>query len=544
LIAAEDFAGFETNVQKVNVAAANLYSKIGFTLEPNARNDASWSARAGKELLTDSLLARLSERWRHSGDIKLEIEMRMKTGLVLLILSLTPFSAHADIIDAYVRSEMAKRHIPGLSLVVVKNKKVVRSSSFGLANVELNVPVNARTSFEIASMTKQFTDAAILLLAEDQKLSIDDRITTYLRNLPPEWHDITIRQLMLHTSGLRDDWDEDDKFFLTNNTDADFLRALTTVPLYFKPGERFSYGCGPFLLGLIIQQVSGQSYAQFMQERIFAPLGMTATHINDAKTLVPDRASGYVFEDGQLKNGARISPAAEARGDVGIRTTAIDLAKWDAAIYDGKLLQRSSWTMMFTPGKLNDGTIIPVGFGWFILPMQGNVWKHGGAFRTGFNSEIARYVDDGLTVIVLTNLRSGDNAGQIAQAIAGFYNPLYRPRASFSLQPDPDANRSERLRLLLVSLAAGRAEAGIGNAMFAEGFPFKLYRQKDWEELGANEMKSFSFVACRDMPRPASEFFVALPKEACVYKISGPTDHYVTFALMSDGKVAYIEPYE
>jgi D-alanyl-D-alanine carboxypeptidase len=465
----------------------------------------------------------------------------MKLTFCVMFLWLTAVSARGDIIDSYVRREMAKRHIPGLSLVVVKKGKIVKTSNFGLANVELNVPVSERTSFEIASMTKQFTDAAILLLAGEKKLSIDDHISVYFDNLPPEWHDITIRQLMLHTSGLRDDWDEDDKFFLTNNSDADFLRALTAVPLYFKPGDRFSYGCGPFLLGLIIQKISRQSYAQFMHERIFAPLGMTSTHINDASTLVRDRASGYIFEGGQLKNGVRISPAAEARGDVGILTTALDLARWDAAIYDGKLLQRSSWTTMFTPGKLNDGTIIPVGLGWFILPMQGNVWKHGGAFRTGFTSEIDRYVDDGLTVIVLANLRSGGNAGQIAQGIASFYNSTYRSRAALLVQPDPDPKESERLRSLLVSLAADSASA---NFILAEDFPFNLYRHKDWEELGVNEMKSFSFLGCKDFSVRPNAFFRVAPKEACVYRIRGLTDHYVTFALTNDGKVAYIEPYE
>ncbi len=465
----------------------------------------------------------------------------MKLKFCVLFLWLTAVSVRGDIIDSYVRTEMTNRHIPGLSLVVLKKGKIVKANNFGLANVELNVPVNERTSFEIASMTKQFTDAAILLLAEERKLSIDDHITAYFDNLPPEWHDITIRQLMLHTSGLRDDWDEDDKYFLSNNSDEDFLRALTSVPLYFKPGDRFSYGCGPFLLGLIIQKVSGQPYAQFMHERIFAPLGMTSTHVNDASTLVRDRASGYVFAGGELKNGVRISPAAEARGDVGIRTTAHDLAKWEAAIDDGKLLQRRSWTMMFTPGTLNDGTIIPVGFGWFMLPMQGNVWKHGGAFRTGFNSEIDRYVDDGLTVIVLTNLRSGSNAGPIAQGIASFYNSSYRSRAALMVQPDPDPKKSERLKSLLVSLAAGSASA---NSSLTEGFPFGLYRQKDWEELGVNGMKSFSFLGCKDFSARPIGFFRVAPKQACVYKISDSADHYVTFALTGAGKVVYIEPYE
>jgi CubicO group peptidase (beta-lactamase class C family) len=457
-----------------------------------------------------------------------------------LLFSLSVVFAQGDAVDSYVRAEMAKRHVPGLSLVVIQNKKIVRASSYGFANVELSVPVNENTSFEIASMTKQFTDVAILLLAEEGKLSLDDHITRYFGNLPLEWRDITIRQLMLHTAGLRDDWDEDDKFFLSNNTDEEFLHALTLLPLNFKPGEGFSYGCGPFVLGLIIQKVSGRSYAQFMQERIFLPLGMTSTHVNDAAMLVRDRAAGYMFVDGQLKNGARISPAAEARADVGIRTTALDLAKWDAAIYDNRLLTRSSWTMMFTPGKLNDGTTIPVGFGWFMFPLQGNVWKHGGAFRTGFNSQIDRYVDDRLTIIVLTNLRSGSLAGTIALTVAGFYSLNHRSRAALLPEADNEPARTQRLKSLLLALAAGNTDT----QKTAEGFPFKLYRQKDWDELGVTQMKSFTFVGCKDLSVRPAGFFSVMPKQVCIYKISGANESYLSFALTSDGKVAYIEPYE
>ena len=120
---------------------------------------------------------------------------------LILFLVLCAVPAHADVVDTYVQAEMTKRHIPGLSFVLVKHKQIVRASNYGLANVELNVPVNEHTSFEIASMTKQFTDAAILLLAEEGRLSIDDRITNYFDNLPAEWREITIRQLMLHTAG-------------------------------------------------------------------------------------------------------------------------------------------------------------------------------------------------------------------------------------------------------------------------------------------------------------------------------------------------------
>jgi CubicO group peptidase (beta-lactamase class C family) len=216
---------------------------------------------------------------------------------------------------------------------------------------------------------------------------------------------ITLRQLLNHTAGLRDDWDEDDDFFLTRNSNGAFLRALIDEPLKFKPGERMSYGCGAFVVGLVIETITGKSYADFMEERIFRPLAMTSTQINDPFRLIPNRASGYVMREGVLKNGVRVSPAAEGRGDVGVSTTAEDLAKWDAALQEETFLKRRSLDAMFAPTHLNNGDIVPAALGWFLWPVRGRAQRaHGGAFRTGFNSRIAHDLDDRLTVIVLTNL--------------------------------------------------------------------------------------------------------------------------------------------
>src|SRR6185369_14426745 len=142
--------------------------------------------------------------------------------------------------------------------------------------------VNDSTLFSIASMSKAFTDAGILLLMEDAKLDIDDPVSKYFDSLPPAWSGITIRQLMNHTSGIRDDWEEGNDFFYTRKTDSAFFNELVKSPLKFKPGEAVGYGCGPFVLGLIISKVSGQRYEVFMKERIFDKLGMTHTLINNA----------------------------------------------------------------------------------------------------------------------------------------------------------------------------------------------------------------------------------------------------------------------
>jgi CubicO group peptidase (beta-lactamase class C family) len=191
--------------------------------------------------------------------------------LFALVVFLPTVTTANDGIDNFVRSEMQKKHIPGASLVVIRNGRIIKSANYGLANVELNAPVNDQTSFEIASMTKQFTAAALLLLVEDGKVRLDDSVTAYLADLPSTWQDINIRRLLDHTSGLRDDWDEGNDFFLTKNSDQAFLDALKQRPLGFRPGERFSYSCGPFVVGMIISKVSGVPYAEFMRRRIFEP---------------------------------------------------------------------------------------------------------------------------------------------------------------------------------------------------------------------------------------------------------------------------------
>jgi D-alanyl-D-alanine carboxypeptidase len=241
-----------------------------------------------------------------------------------------------------------------------------------MADVELNVPVTDDTKFEIASMTKQFTAAAILLLAQEGKLGLDEPVAKFLSDAPPSWKGITSRQLMNHTAGVRDDWDEDTAFFFRNQTDEDFLKALYAFPLKFAPGQGWAYGAGPFVLAVVIDKISGRPYREFMQERVFAPLGMTATSINDVFAILPHRASGYRWIGSTLKNRAPISPAAEGRGDVGIITTAADLAKWDAALNTTKLLSRKSLETMFTGATINNRFDTGSALGWFVQPWRGD----------------------------------------------------------------------------------------------------------------------------------------------------------------------------
>jgi D-alanyl-D-alanine carboxypeptidase len=448
----------------------------------------------------------------------------------------------ADSIDAHIHTLMAERQIPGLSLVVVKDGSIIKEGHYGLANVELNVPVNENTSFMIASMSKAFTAAGLLLLVEDGKVALDDPAAKYLDGLPATWSDVTLRRLLNHTAGLRDDWRTWDaarpggnEFFLTRTTNEEFLRELIEEPLLFTPGERVSYGCGPFVVGMIIEKVAGMPYAEFMRTRIFEPLGMTYTMIYDALAVVPHRASGYRLVDGALQQGFRISPAAEARGDVGVLTTALDMAKWDAAMRDTRLLSRSSLEAMFAPAVLNDGSTSASGLGWFAWPVRGyRSVAHSGGFRTGFSSTIERYLHHDLTIIVLTNLWESFDGGAIGSVVASFYEDDYRRISSMATRTDPDAERSRMLRSVLEVIGSGT----IDRERMTAGFPIDAFNAERWRERH-DALGSFAYVDCQDRPTGADASAGDAVHEVCFYRFSETRGSgYLVYVLTQDGKVA------
>ncbi len=437
-------------------------------------------------------------------------------------------------IESYVRAEMGRRRIPGLALVVARNHRVVLARNFGSTNLEMKQPVTDRTEFAIASMSKQFTDAAVLLLAQRGRLALRDRISRYLPDLPVAWQSITLEQLMNHTSGLRDDWDEPDSFF-TSRTADEFFQALKAAPLEFVPGTDWSYSCGPFLLGLVIERVTERSYSEFMRESIFAPLGLTSTRVNPPSA-APDAATGYVIRQGELRTGVRISPAAEARADVGIRSTARDLARWDAALDGTLLLSAHSRERMFTPARLDDGEPTAYGLGWFITPFRGRTEiEHGGGFRTGFSSVIARYPEDGLTVIVLTNLQSA-HAYSIARGVAAFYDDAYRSIATMPPEADPDSSRTQTVARILASLKEGRVPADLLPGVLRRSF---------WsaDEL-RHELAHASppmFIGRQLLAHGHAMAFETPLVENRFYRTDGDKSRYWTFSFAADGRVAYLE---
>jgi CubicO group peptidase (beta-lactamase class C family) len=324
-------------------------------------------------------------------------------------------------VSDYVRSEMQRQDIPGVALLVSRGGKIVQAEGFGLANVELQVPVKPETVFQSGSVGKQFTATAVMMLVEEGKVGLDDPLTKYFADAPATWKEVTVRELLSHTAGFGD---YPDKFnFRKDWTEAELLKLVESIPLAYPPGTKWDYSNLGFLtLGILIHRVTGEFYGDFLQQRIFHPLDMQTTRIISEADIIPNRASGYRLVKGELKNQEWVAPKVNTTADGSLYFSILDLAKWDAALYTEKLLKRSSLDEMWTPVKLKNGqpNKAGYGFGWAIEERHGHhVVSHNGAWQ-GFKSAIARYVNDQLTVVVLANLAEA-KPGAIAEHVADMY---------------------------------------------------------------------------------------------------------------------------
>jgi len=363
---------------------------------------------------------------------RLGVAVGILVGLGLNLIAARGTNAGQDLdgrVDAFVAAEMREQRIPGLALAVLRDGKVVKTQGYGLANVELNAAVKPETVFQTGSVGKQFAATAVMMLVEEGKVGLDDKLSKYLEGTPTAWKDVTVRNLLTHTSGIADYTDHEymKAGGLINPrgdyTEAELYENLVKLPLNFETGTKWKYcNTGYVLLGFLIHKVTGEFYGDLLQERIFRPLGMSATRIISERDIVPNRASGYELVKGEIKNQEWVSGTLNTTADGALYTNVMDLGKWDAALYTEKLLKRASFEQMWTAVKLKDGKSSPYGFGWSLNEVNGRrLIQHGGAWQ-GFTMNISRYVDDRLTVIVMTNLdEEHSNPGRVAHGVAGIY---------------------------------------------------------------------------------------------------------------------------
>jgi D-alanyl-D-alanine carboxypeptidase len=280
----------------------------------------------------------------------------------LLIGSCAAISTKADNIDDYISARMRRPHIPGLSLAIVRDGRVTKVQGYGFANLELKERATKETVYEIGSNTKQFTAAAIMMLVEEDKVPLEDSVTKYFPDAPQTWRGITIRHLLTHTSGIQNhvavphwlDVFRTNLAFETAPLRDELLKMFFKLPLEFQPGETWAYdNTGYYLLGIIIEKVTGKSYWQFLDERIFKPFEMNATRSTDPQPIIPNRASGYEWKNDHFENRPiLLPPIAFSAGS--LLSTVEDMAKWDAALSTGKVLKQSSLEQMWTPALTND----------------------------------------------------------------------------------------------------------------------------------------------------------------------------------------------
>jgi CubicO group peptidase (beta-lactamase class C family) len=339
--------------------------------------------------------------------------------------------------DAIVRP-YDRPDAPGVSVIVIKDGKVLYKKGCGLANVEAKIPNTTRTNFRLASLTKQLTAMAILILAEREKLSLDGRLIDFFPDFPVYGRDITVHHLLSHTSGLPDYAAHIPALQKEQLRDLDVLHILKQQKSGdFPPGSKFAYSnSGYVLLGLVVEKVSGQTFARFLDENIFQPLGMfdTVAHEEGIST-VKNRAYGYDPVEKDFRRRDQ-SVTSATLGDGGVYSSVEDLYRWDQALYTNKLVSITTLNQMFTPEQFGNRQQSSYGMGWFIDTAGGfRQLSHGGT-TVGFRNQILRLPDEKFTVVVLMNRSDGD-----PQAIANRIVQHYFDSTSRALRCTGPAHR-------------------------------------------------------------------------------------------------------
>lgn len=433
---------------------------------------------------------------------------------------------------------MHRQQIPALSLAVIHDGETVVAKGYGLANLEWNVPARADTVYEIGSLTKSFTASAILMLVEAGQIHLDEGIGKHIPNTPPAWDHVHVRHLLAHTSGIRSYTEGTDilPLFRNDHIQEEILRSVIDLPLDFIPGEEWAYSnTGYYLLGMILERVSGRSYWEFLAERIFEPLGMTATRPSSPKTIVSHRASGYnLTQDGLENRDAITSTSAWSAGS--LLSTVLDMAKWDAALCSHDIHDRSTLEQMWRSEKLNNGLDTIYGFGWLVDDMCGHkhIWHNGGT--AGFHVTFSRFIEEKLSIVLLTNLADADPES-IASGVAGLFIPALRPPGMIEAQPDSDPAMTELFRRFLLNYASDNGEDL--PLMTPTCFPASVPAWRRQAALWVSGIHSFTFVASDPVENRAVFRYGTRISRYCHYRSANPRGtRFFTFALTADHKIA------
>ncbi len=353
---------------------------------------------------------------------------------------------------------------PGAAVIVVKDGKTILRKGYGLADIEMSIPVRPEMVFRIGSVTKQFTAAVIMMLTEEGQLSVNDPITKFLPDYPTQGKTITVEHLLTHTSGIVSytgmaKWQP---LRAKDMSVTEVIDLFKNEPMEFAPGEKWEYdNSGYFLLGAIIEKVTGKPYADVVKERIFVPAGMTHTFYGDTSPIIANRAHGYEYAKGQVVNASYISMTQPYAAGA-LVSSVDDLALWDAALSSGKLLKPETRDRMFANHALKNGKPTNYGYGWSLAAYEGrSVQEHGGGIN-GFLCDVIRVPDEHLYVALLTNESGGlRNPSLVAEKAAAIVigKPLVPPPETkvdpAMLEPLPGVYEGPAGKYKIIRTAAG-----------------------------------------------------------------------------------------
>ena len=451
--------------------------------------------------------------------------------LMLSSLALAAVLVQADAVDDWAKAQVEKKHIPGMVIGVYRHGRPIKVGAYGYADLENGAKVQKNSIFEICSITKQFTAAGVLLLQEDGKLQLSDPVSKHIADWPKAWSSVTLPDLLTHTSGLNDenfDFDKPDYKEVVKSMAANII-----VP----PGEVWEYSnFGYLTLGRIIEKASGKSYYSFLQERIFDRLGMKDTHAKSKSTLTPRRVRGYGWNGKAYVNRDWLT-AEVGLGDGGLLSTVEDLNKWSEALKHDKLLKPASRALMLTPGRLKSGELgwpdgMGFGYGLGVFldgPANHRVEKHSGGWQDA-SAQLTRYLDDDLTVVVLTNYGGWAERPWVGQAIAHLFDPkLELP--TYETAVDPEPAKLELYRKAVSEMVAKRVPKDLLSVRLATFFGPAI------EDVAASlkDAKTADLEFVRKVPQGKGAIYL--------YRHEVPTPEIVFVRFDESGKIANFDSF-
>ena len=451
-------------------------------------------------------------------------------------------------IASILKERMQQKDIPGAAFIIAKNGKILEQGYFGKANIELRVPVSEESVFAIASMSKTYTATAILMLQEEGKLMLSDPVKKYIPEAPDTWNGITLKHLLTHSSGIVDDWDlftwqKSNEYFIQSQNDSAFLEVLFRQDLLFEPGTNTHYSCGPFVLGVVIERITSEYYGAYLKRKIFEPIGLKNTFVDDPYQIIPNRVSGYFpydkFKLGtkivELGNGLLISPLAYGRADVGIRTTAIDVMTFYDALVSGKLLSNDSQELMFGPSSLDNGELNSYGAGWMNWPLGGRfISEHGGYFRTGFSSRGFVIPDERFIIVILSNMFDALNF-PFVQKIAAMYYPEFKQLSLRDIEIDRKPQLTQTHLEFFQGIEKNPKDPDICNQSYPQSY------LPDNAKKVISKIESVEYIGEDDVLEKQIEHFETSIHRLRYYKLIGENPLYTTVYLDEEDKIIFID---